>query len=74
MLVCKQTYRAFADTIEEKNAESVMMGDCSKRYPEKLPGFIDVSVWSEFVFNDGSASFMPAPLKISAAMCLFKPA
>ena len=74
MLVCEERYRKFADTIEEKHAESLMMGDCTKRHPEKLPGYIDVLVWSEFVFNDGTASFLPTPMKISAAMCLFKKA
>lgn len=62
MLVCKQSYRAFADTIEEKHAQNVMMGDCKKRHPEKLPGFIDVTVWSELVFDDGAAAFYPAPV------------
>ena len=46
MLVCRRAYRAFADTIEESRTEYAIHGDCHHRSPERLPGYIDIHVWS----------------------------
>ena len=55
MLACNKTYREFADTIESSECKYAMMGDCNHRSPERLPGYIDIHVWS----HDGTFNREP---------------
>ena len=68
MLSCKPTYRAFANTLMESRPNYVPKGDCKHRAPERLPGYIDIHVWS----SDNLQTVIAKPHKISVAVCLCK--
>jgi len=46
MLSCSEQYRGFADTLEATQAQFFMFGHCQRRCFERLPGYIDLEVWS----------------------------
>lgn len=46
MLACSEQYRGFANTLEESKAKNFMFGHCERRCFERLPGYIDLEVWS----------------------------
>ena len=65
MLVCSKRHREFVDTIEPTKVKFPMHGDCNHRFPDDLPGYIDMLVLS----NDGGLSFNENPDKISVTHC-----
>ena len=65
MLACAEQYRAFADTLPAGTVQNYMCGHTNKRCFERLPGYIDLEVWS----MDGLATISDEPFLVSMPVC-----
>ena len=65
MLCCSEQYRAFANTLEESKADYFMFGHCQRRCFERLPGYIDLEVWS----MDGLQTLNEEPFLVAVPAC-----
>lgn len=65
MLSCEARYRGFADTMDAEQNMHELVGQCQTRCFERLPGYIDIDIWSV----DGLDTLLVEPLAMAVPAC-----